>query len=250
MKLPGEVRNMIYDLCLAPKGRSFQIKSFLQESPKVYAARAYYHNICKGILFLNKQIHREAASRLYSHTFQFEEARDVLLFMQGIGQHAVYLRKVEYTPAYRDEAYEIHSALSAFAAATNLERLLFHRFRCRRLGSPEVVGKVLANKIFQHASHWFISMARAKGSPTAALDVISFHPWDIRSYKRYLPFHPGNHYYYGDGDHERLVGETEAECAKRRAGIAVQTALSTQKVFYNALRKKLQKECAVYTWEE
>jgi hypothetical protein len=250
MKLPGEIRNMIYDFCLVPDNYSFQIMSFLQESPKVYITRAYFGKICKGVLFMNKQIHREAASRLYGHTFQFEQARDVLLFMKAIGKHAVYLRKVEYTPSFRDESYEIHLAISAFAAAKSLEKLVIRGFRCRRYDSPEVVGKLLATKIFQHASHWFTMVARAKGSPTAGLDIIDFHPRDLEPFRRTRRFYPARGIYYGSNDDERLVGESMAECAKRRAESAMLDALITKKAFYKVLRKMLQKECAVYTWEE
>ncbi|KAF2664267.1 hypothetical protein BT63DRAFT_444039 [Microthyrium microscopicum] len=158
MKLPGEIRNEIYKLCLLiNRNKSIKFKDPTSDSPgKVevqvkkkrqqrrfrWAAtstadqdkwRPFVPHMITNVLLISKQVHAEAAPFLYTNTFNFPSQRASNAFLVTIGPtNCKLLRRITFgDPEEGDlEAFgwrrDMFMTFQALSACTSLEQIHVH----------------------------------------------------------------------------------------------------------------------------
>jgi hypothetical protein len=184
LNLPPELRNKIYELCLLPKKDKFK---FIIQKRDIRHLAVHQGPLQGGntqrtrtnILRLNKQIHAEAASLLYSHKMYFSNHIVLQAFIGQIGPtNRELLRHLVFSDENRSPTtVQLLFAFNMLSLATNIEELHLNSywmafFWSSRNDSPAQAGTRMAQKLFREAVHWFDAMERSKGSPFAGLDVL------------------------------------------------------------------------------
>ena len=214
MKLPAEIRNMIYTYTLTDasginlvaifKHRRRAVERISAEAQFNIGGDQYYSinrinddvrakyeeptALVPSLLAVSKQIHQEGRDILYANEFIFADTFALYSFMINLGPAgATYLKKLRlmgwgYGRAMK--AYN-HSCFATLVWATNLES-----FRFDKTSGYSRNPKGAAEQLYRDAFPWLEAVGVAKGKVDAALEVLQIsedvfdHPYWHNSQRR------------------------------------------------------------------
>ncbi|KAF2664255.1 hypothetical protein BT63DRAFT_483694 [Microthyrium microscopicum] len=205
LKLPGELRNKIYQWCLqtdeiivikttkvrVSKLTSQQLSGRKYGHQRVVRVPKMRHfpeldkvpNIVPAILRLNKQIHQETASMLYANHFLFADAKAMIDF--NLATSRVNLKPLrtitlgELQSEYFGSSTQARKALALLSRCTELERLninmqlaglLYTDYR----GAVTITAEDYAEDILVMFADWFSDVALKKRNIFAGLEKFHF----------------------------------------------------------------------------
>ena len=181
LRLPGELRNKIYELCLRDNVTTRHYVFYLasdeptsENSPP--KRKAFKPNeVSPQLLRVNKQIHAEAHSILYQlpivfHRLNITGLSTINNFMTCIGRERAVVREVAffmYCSGQCDEDYEkdLGKAFEHFSSCTSLQKLML----CVYPRPPHLAatGRVLVRA----AKAWLREVHEREGGWKSTLDV-------------------------------------------------------------------------------
>ncbi|KAK0642482.1 hypothetical protein DIS24_g8974 [Lasiodiplodia hormozganensis] len=186
--LPGELRNQIYELCLAPSPFPIAVrsvedtenKSKLQWTSAPTYPRNKHLRPTVNLLLINKATYAECNTYLYLNHFYFFTSMDLSLFLKclSVAQKLMLRNLTLLLPrpfaaitmgcglTLREHSNFLLSGLKELEGATNLERL--------QLSSVDSMwsSKWLAVEIHKKARRWLEEISAKKGSNEKAAELI------------------------------------------------------------------------------
>ena len=171
MKLPGELRNMIYKLCL----KKHQIVKFGKKVSDVGdSSKSDSDVFTPNLLRVNHQIYNEAHAILYgANTFDFKQGSVFPEFFAMIGREVAGLRKIRLrhedylTTERKYGTVPFAEACKRLHEAPNLEELIIY---CKHYSREKT--EDLANYLFKNLRGWFCVMVERKSSVEGAVEAV------------------------------------------------------------------------------
>ncbi|KAF2140283.1 uncharacterized protein K452DRAFT_299647 [Aplosporella prunicola CBS 121167] len=174
LELPPELRNIIYKMVLHTE----RVNVSMLKPANVHRIHVKPSTrLNPNLLLVNKQIHSEAGSFLYSNDFWFDETRSLVVFL------------FQLKPGTRSwiTSISIHKfKTNNFTKVNNYNAfcLLAESMKLRHLNIPNAfsdeTGAISQTKvntdIFRDASSWIKSVGNLHGNKYAALGIISIRP--------------------------------------------------------------------------
>ncbi|KAF2637061.1 hypothetical protein P280DRAFT_137576 [Massarina eburnea CBS 473.64] len=184
LKLPAEIRNMIYKLVLATDDEiEFQRAYENREKGRFLIKRQRPHIITNNdinvkLLRVSKQIREEATVFLYSgNTFFFFSANTLPKFFSQYATHVRDIRSITLNVCHCSQA-ALEKAFSYLAFADRLERLCLHYQM-----SPRYTFQDNVDIFFWGSRYWLEAVGIRKGNKNAALQMITW-PFELRTWAR------------------------------------------------------------------
>ncbi|KAF2445144.1 hypothetical protein P171DRAFT_485210 [Karstenula rhodostoma CBS 690.94] len=187
LKLPGEIRNMIYQHALTAANNHIDIHRARDEETSaltkpVRMSSGSRKNTSKDIalhlLRVNKQIREEATPLLYSqNNFNFRNARDLSSFL---GRHALHVRDLSRIVVWDSldlrgnviAAQYMEMAFSLLVFAENLESL---ELTVDLYGKTDDQIRSAVGSFYRMARNWLQAVGIRKGDKLAAMNILTIN---------------------------------------------------------------------------
>ncbi|GME39371.1 Hydrolase [Neofusicoccum parvum] len=170
--LPGEIRNIIYELCLTRAHPLLIASTFSTYRHIVRLKGADPQFLKQNLLLINKSTYAEGGPLLYQNEFLFENPLSLVVFMTNLSAiPKAWIEKIELgSDFFFYRVNHLYSAISSLTGTTNLTRLSIHKHDTLR---PDRAGSFM-KVLYKSAHFWLEAVGKWKGDRLAGVELIKF----------------------------------------------------------------------------